>query len=258
MDTLPMRVPPCRRRGTSSRPAPESRSCDLARVRRSPAGARGEPVFLDLLDQRRARDAELSRRMCAVSVVHPQGALHVYSFHLFERARDVLPASYAARLAYLAGKVRVLDPLCSTPDDHRALQHVAQLANVARPGVAHEALERVVGDRGWRCRKLRPQVVANAADQIDQVLSCPCPQRWKVYGHDAEPVVQILAEPPPRHLAHETPGRRPDEADIDRDDLRAALAAECPLLEHLQQLRLKRRVGVADLIEKERTSVRDL
>ena len=80
-------------------------------------------------------------------------------------------------------------------------------------------------------------------------------QRRQMDGDDVEPVVQVFAEAPvPDRLLEVAVGGR----DHTRVDAHVALAAETrefPVLEHLEQLRLQRRVHLADLVEEDRAAM---
>src|SRR5215472_9769745 len=88
------------------------------------------------------------------------------------------------------------------------------------------------------------------ADQQRNILS-PLPQRRQLERQDGEPVVQVLAE-----------GVRPDErgevlvgggddADVDLEGVRPPHAFEFPFLDDPEQLGLKRRGGLGNLIQEE-------
>ena len=70
-----------------------------------------------------------------------------------------------------------------------------------------------------------------------------------------EPVVQVLAKPAGANQGLQVLVGGRQDADVDRDRLRAADALERHLLEHAQQLGLDLEVDVADLVEEERAAV---
>src|SRR2546426_1992566 len=82
-----MRAPRCRRSGTPSRRAPSVSVC------RSWSASDVEPVHLDLIDQRRTRNAELVRRPRAIPPVKLKRLLDVRALHLGERQRLVTPVA---------------------------------------------------------------------------------------------------------------------------------------------------------------------
>ena len=75
---------------------------------------------------------------------------------------------------------------------------------------------------------------------------------------DVEAVEQILTQRAVRdRRLHVLVGRR-DQPDVDLERLGAAEALELPLLQHPQQLDLRREVDVADLVEQQRPAVGEL
>src|SRR2546429_3794811 len=84
-DSLRTRAPRCRRSGTPSRRVPSVSAC------RSWSASDVEPVHLNLIDQRRARNAELLRRPRAIAAVELERLLDVHPLHLGEGLRLVTP-----------------------------------------------------------------------------------------------------------------------------------------------------------------------
>ena len=77
-------------------------------------------------------------------------------------------------------------------------------------------------------------------------------------GHDAQPIVEILSETARRDELVEPAVRRRDDADADADRLLAADALQLAVLQDAEQLRLRRLVQVADLVEEDRPAVGQL
>ena len=86
----------------------------------------------------------------------------------------------------------------------------------------------------------------------------PLAQRRQIDAQDVEPIEQIGAEPPVLDELAQRLVRRGDDAHVDRDRLHAADAHELALLEHAQQLDLRRRRNLADLVEEERSRIGEL
>src|SRR5207249_7643936 len=80
----------------------------------------------------------------------------------------------------------------------------------------------------------------------------------ELHADDVEAVVEVGAELPFLDRGREVAVRGGDDADVDRDRLHAADAQELAMLEYAQQLRLRRRAHLADLVEEERPLVREL
>ena len=72
---------------------------------------------------------------------------------------------------------------------------------------------------------------------------------------DRQPVVEVLAEHAARRARAHRLVRRADHARAARERVAAADALESAVLQHAEELRLQRRVEVADLVEEERAAV---
>src|SRR5882724_8239001 len=135
-----------------------------------------------------------------------------------------------------------------------ALEHVAQLADVAGPVVAAEDALRVGTDADALLSEVAAQAVEDAASQDGDILA-PVAQRRNVELQSADPVVEILAEPALLNGGAQLAVGGGDEADVDGAVLDVAEAAEAFLFEHLQEAGLDLRVHVADLVEEDRAEV---
>src|SRR5262249_57851648 len=83
-------------------------------------------------------------------------------------------------------------------------------------------------------------------------------KRWKDDLHDAQAVVEVLAESLLADFLGEVGVRRRDDAHVDRDRLPAADALDLSFLQHTQQLRLDGERGIGDLVEEDRAAAREL
>ena len=77
-------------------------------------------------------------------------------------------------------------------------------------------------------------------------------QRRQMQRDDVEPVVQIAAEVAGANLLVEIAVRRRDDARVDRQRLRRADGNDFAMLQRAQQLHLRGRRRLADLVEEER------
>jgi hypothetical protein len=161
-----------------------------------------------------------------------------------------------AEPADVGGEVVDVDhPLRADHGD--ALHHVAELADVARPVVAHELGLRLGGDALGRdvcaARHLVEQALGEHRDRL-----LPLAQRRDLEAQHFEPVEEVGAEPPGRHgvLEPDVGGRDHPEVHLDLD--RAADAPELAALDRAQQLGLAAEVHLADLVQEERAAVRGL
>src|SRR5580765_21555 len=105
------------------------------------ASSGGEVVALDLVDQRGPRDAELDGGPGAVAGVVLERPLDVLALEVLEAERRVAPVADAGSGAELARQVLHAHRRRATAQDERALQHVAHLADVARPPVGQQPVE---------------------------------------------------------------------------------------------------------------------
>src|SRR5256885_5751552 len=127
--------------------APRSRSSDISShrvlsVSAFPYASEVQTVDLNLIDQGRPRNTELDRRPRAIAAVMPQCALDVLPLDLRERLRLIAPVSRGA-LAQIRREVLDPDVRLATRQDHRALEHVAHLPDVAGPRRRQQPLQDV-------------------------------------------------------------------------------------------------------------------
>ena len=141
--------------------------------------------------------------------------------------------------------------------EHRALDRVLELADVARPVIAREHVD---GRRRDPLdvlpvldRVLREEVVGQQHD-----VRLPLAKRRREDREHVQPVEQVLAERAGRHQLFERPVGGRDEAHVDADAVRAAEPLDLALLQRAQQLHLRRHVHVADLVEEQRAALGQL
>ena len=140
--------------------------------------------------------------------------------------------------------------------DH-ALERIAQLPDIAGPGVAGERVARVGGERPLG----EPVVRTGPCEEVlgqDQHVEAALAQWRQVQCDDGKPVVEILAKALRRDRGAEIlvgGGHDPHVGGL------GAGAAEAPhgaLLERGEELGLKRRGEQADLVEKEHAAMGEL
>ena len=143
------------------------------------------------------------------------------------------------------------DPIAGREDRH-PLDDVLQLADVARPAVRSSS-----STASRRCA--RPEVVAGAEllqeirHELGDVLQALA-QRGHADRDDVQPVAQIFRNPPSA-TSSSSCGSSPRSRDIDRDRSARRPRAQLAVLQHAQQLRLRRLVQVADLVEEDGAAV---
>ena len=141
-------------------------------------------------------------------------------------------------------------------EDGHALDHVLQLAHVARPA---SRLERLVhGRRRWASgfRPFSLQNDATKASASERMSSTRSRSARAADGEDVEAEEEILAEAPGRDLLAEILVGRGEHAHVDVDDVLAADAADLARLQRAQHLGLRDEIHVADLVEEQRAAVR--
>ena len=154
--------------------------------------------------------------------------------------------------------VRGPPPAPARRQDHRALDHVLQLAHVARPGVAAEPPHRSSGPtpsiacpiRGVTCRR-RTAPAAGCPRRAPAAAAAAAGTRS---GGSTGPRGIVLS----RNRLQQVAVGRGDDAHVDRSDVVAADALELALLQHAQQLDLQLRRQLADLVEEDRPAVGQL
>ena len=151
-----------------------------------------------------------------------------------------------------AGAEDLIQPdLAPSAQDDRALDHVLELAHVARPFVGAEGRHLMLE----QLRLRRADLLGHERDEVrrerDDVLLAGTQRRDPDREH-AEAIVEILAEPPLAHVGGEVAVGRRDDAHVDGARRVVADAFVLPLLEYAEQLGLEVEREVADLVEEDR------
>src|SRR4051794_7585692 len=142
-------------------------------------------------------------------------------------------------------------------EDRRALHHVPQLADVARPGILLEDLQRLLLHRPHRLAVARVELGEERLDQQGHVFLAIA-QRRQLEREHVQPVVEILAELAGAHGVGRVLVGRGNHPHVDALLLTAAQTPERPLLQDAQQLHLRRRLHLGNLVEEQRAAVREL
>ena len=154
----------------------------------------------------------------------------------------------------LDGKVRDRQPRPGGQDDH-LLDGVAELADVAGPGVGLERLQGRRLDARDGAAVRGGELLQEARDEPGDVLRVVLQGRHADVD-DVQPVVEVFAERAVRHHLREVAVRRGDEPEVDGLLRRAAEAADGLRLDRAEKGDLRRHVDLADLVEEERSAVR--
>ena len=140
---------------------------------------------------------------------------------------------------------------------HRAFERVLHLADVARPVIADEHVDRGRGDALDALAVLVRELLEEVVGQ-QQEVGLPIAQRRHEDREHVQPVVQVLAERAVRERLLHVLVRRRDEPDVHLDGFGPAHALELALLQHAQELDLRGQVDVADLVKEQRAAFRQL
>ncbi len=133
-------------------------------------------------------------------------------------------------------------------DDEKLAKEVAELADVAGPGLGLEELDGFGRKRGLADAELATESASEVADEFGNVLG-PIPERGQADGELADPVEQVLAEEAFADHPFEVPVGGGDDADVDRDEFVAADAGKGTFLEDAEKLGLGGVGEVSDLVE---------
>src|SRR5882724_9044655 len=225
-----------------------------------------QPVELHLAVQRRRVDQGVLGGEIDAAAILAQHTREVVPFRapqvLLERHLVVVVGVAAVAVrhflahAAVAGEVDLADDGAAGAQD-RPLDHVAELAHVARPGVAHELRERLVGDPVDALLARHLAVAQELADQERDILDALA-QRRDAYRHHVDAVVEVLAHPPLGHRLRQLHVGGGDDAHVDLDAAVRAELLDLALLEHAEQLQLHVERDALDLVQEQRPAGREL
>ena len=142
-------------------------------------------------------------------------------------------------------------------EDHRALDDVLQLADVAGPVIRAERGHGRLTDPAERLPDLARGLARAVLGEERDVLG-PLPQRRHPDREHVEPEEEVGAEPPLAHRFLQVPVRGRYHAGVRPQRLAAAHPLELALLQHAQQGDLDRRRQLAHLVEEDRAPGRQL
>src|SRR5438552_5826858 len=216
------------------------------------------PQPLHLLEQPPVRDPQLLRRPRLHPTRAPERGLDLLALEgVGAVLEDARRGAVAARLLEPLGEEIVGDRRARRREQHGPLELVGELAHVPRERVAGEERERLLARLGDRLLHLAREPPEQVARERRDVLA-PLAQRGEADREDAQAIVEVLAEAAGLHLVLEGAVGGHDDARIDRAGAVLAHRTDLPLLQHAEKLRLERRAGLRDLVEKERAAARHL
>ena len=142
----------------------------------------------------------------------------------------------------------------SRPHDDHALDAVLQLPHVSGPVVGRQQFQGLRVDALDRFVLPLSEPADAVVDQQGEVF-LPLTQRRKGKRHHAQPVIEVLPEPPALDLGFQVPVRRGDDPGVRLEPVAAAHPLELALLQDPQQFDLGGRRELAHFIEEERAAV---
>ena len=161
----------------------------------------------------------------------------------------------AVGVEQVEGKARGLQLLGVLHQDP-ALEDVAQLAHVARPGVALERRQGVGMDRRHPLAEPGRQLAEKRLGQDRDVLP-PLPQRRDAEGHDGDAVEEIGAKAAGGDLRFEVGVAGAEQAHVGAGGAAVAHPLEDAVLEHAEYLGLRHRGQGVDLVHEQGAAVGD-
>ncbi|MCY1351773.1 hypothetical protein D9M69_380490 [compost metagenome] len=142
-------------------------------------------------------------------------------------------------------------------EDQGPLDGVVQLAHVARPGVADQAMLRLGGKTHPGLVHF-PGVLGQQAFGQRQDVGGPLAQRPPGQREHRQAIVEVFAETPRRHFAGQVAVAGGQHADVQADRPARADPLHLPLLQHAQQLGLQAQRHLGNLVEQNGAAVGQL
>src|SRR6185369_4361132 len=233
---VPARATPARAAvPTTRRRARGVRSPARVRLRRRASNSEA----LHLLEEPAVRDPERLGRVRLVAAAPLDRRLDLLALDVLR-----LPPERAGRRAVerrlldVLGERVLADRLAGLGHEDGALELVGQLAHVAGKWVAGEERQRLRRRSLDVLSNLRGHAPHEMARERGHVLE-PLAERRDADREDAEPVVEVLAEPAGLHLVLEAAVRRRDDAHVDLPGVIVPDLPDLAVLEDAEQLRLQ-------------------
>ncbi len=142
-------------------------------------------------------------------------------------------------------------------EDERSLNGILKLADVARPRVRENQIARLSAETRLELAHGTAQLTHEVIRE-EQHIVASFAQRRQMNTEHREPVVEIFTELRVGHRPLEIAIGGGDEANVGLQRRGAAHALIPPFLQHAQELGLRGRGQLTDLIEKQRTARREL
>src|SRR5512135_1756886 len=227
-----------------------------------------DPELLRLVQERRVADPEHLGRLGPTPAGPLQGYPDQLALELPNRRLEIRPLrgdgdpDFEGRsgLPSLEGSTSL--PHREQPDARNlgtrrqqgaSLHQVAKLTDVPPPLVSGHHRQCVNREEHLTLPVL-PAIVGQEVLREERNIVAALPQRRHMDPDHVETIKEVLAEPPPCHLALEIARRCGHQAHVDLPCFRIAEATDLPILEKTEQLRLKRKGELPDLVEEERAA----
>src|SRR5438132_5018673 len=183
-------------------------------------------LTLDVVERLVARSPGCRRRCCR------------------RRCRELLDAGR------LDGRGEVLGPDDPVGQQDRALEDVLQLADVSRPCVHPQALQRLVRERSGRPGEFALGVIEEGVDELGEIVEA-LTQRRQSELDSMQAIEQVRPESTPLDELTEGLVRRGDDPHVDVDRPVAAYALDPTFFDRAQNLRLHAEGHIADLVQEQ-------
>src|SRR5580765_3646539 len=139
--------------------------------------------------------------------------------------------------------------------DNRPLNYIGELAHVARPIMGDQFVQSILGDPVKILLRFQRKPRHEKIDEVRNIFPS-LPQRRKRNGNYVETVIKIRAKASLFHRFIQVAIRRRDDFHVDLDGFHPSYALKLSLLEKSQELGLNFGGNIADLIEKDRSTMR--
>ena len=134
---------------------------------------------------------------------------------------------------------------------NRYPDHVVQLADIARPVVAAEEFEHILGHHDGRITAgLQGEQILHQLSDVTALA-----QRRQGHGEAIDAIEKVFAEAAARHFITQTPVGGTHQRKVHRHRLDAPERRDAPLLQDTQQACLQIERHIADLVEKQRSAI---
>ena len=217
-----------------------------------------QAVGLHLVRERGAADVKVPRRL---GLIPARVAQRLRDQRPLERVDTRPECTFGGTVANVRRHVEIGQILgpdgAAARENHGALEHVVQFADVARPIIAAQKGQGCFVHSLGNMSQLLCQRTLEGIDEQGDVIAT-LPEGRHVDGEHLEPVEEIGAEALLQDLGFQIPVGRANDPYIDRDRPGASDTLDLSFLDDAQQLRLCVEGQLANLVEAEGSTVGEL